>query len=70
MAKYNGEPCGWWTRTWGLGPTLVQAVDSDGEQTQCQIVNEFGARPAFCLSSSLKIIEDKLDGQIVYRLVD
>jgi hypothetical protein len=51
MAKYNGEPCGWWTRTWGLGPTLVQAVDSDGEQSQCQIVNEFGALPAFCLSS-------------------
>jgi hypothetical protein len=70
IAKYNGEPSGWWTRTWGLEPILAQAVDAVGWHTHWSIENEFGARPAFCLSGSLKIIEDELDGQVVYRLVD
>jgi hypothetical protein len=70
IAKYNGVKCGWWTRTWDFHEIYVRAFASNGEQTQCQIETEFGARPAFCLSGSLKIIEDELNGQTVYRLVD
>ncbi|MDR1641117.1 MAG: DUF6273 domain-containing protein [Clostridiales bacterium] len=66
----NDELSSWWTRS---ADSRLGAYVSDVLPGFCfysEQYREFGARPAFCLSGSLKIIEDELDGQVVYRLVD